>query len=67
MLQVPALFHCQVPWVDELAEFATTTTPAKALAEDPPLESMASENTPENRELTVAPSLMTAGSVAEVA
>ena len=77
-VQIPPdpVLNSQVPWVDAFALFATTTTPANALAEDPPLTaevtaSAESENTGDdpgaNRELTVAPLFRTTGLLAEVA
>ena len=55
LVQVPLLFHCQVPW-EAVAALAVTTTPSRVLALVPPETlSSSSEKLPLNSSETVAP------------
>ena len=70
LVQLPALFHCQLPWA-AVAALAVMTTPRRVLADEPPeTVSVVSEKRAEKRLVTVSPaglvvSSMTAVRVAE--
>lgn len=70
VVQVPALFHCQLPWA-EVAALLVMTTPRRELAAEPPFTvSELSEKRVKKRLVTVSPagdvlSSLTDGSVAE--
>ena len=55
MLQVPALYHCQVPWA-EVAALPVSRTPRRLLAAEPPLTaSVTSEKRAKKRLVTLSP------------